>query len=188
MSQAWTIVSGKGGVGKSMIASALGLALANRRLECCLVDADMGLRSLDMLLKDGLDALYRKQWALTMLTRTAVSVMGLELFAPAHYAWGITSVQLPAGIDGVEVLRLAQEHYGVIMAGGQDQLKGRIVRIGHMGWVDWADVTAGLYALNRCLFAVGGYSGARDYLEQGLAAYETALAVPPGTPVERRHS
>lgn len=50
MSQAWTIVSGKGGVGKSMIASALGLALANRRLECCLVDADMGLRSLDMLL------------------------------------------------------------------------------------------------------------------------------------------
>lgn len=144
--------------------------------------------SLDMLLKDGLDALYRKQWALTMLTRTAVAVMGLEPFAPAHYAWGITSVRLPAGIDGVEVLRLAQEHYGIIMAGGQDQLKGRIVRIGHMGWVDWADVTAGLFALDRCLFAVGGYSGARDYLEQGLAAYEAALAVAPGTPVERRHS
>ena len=66
MSQAWTIVSGKGGVGKSMIASALGLALANRRLECCLVDADMGLRSLDMLLnmqnKVVFDALDATPW------------------------------------------------------------------------------------------------------------------------------
>ena len=143
--------------------------------------------SLDILLKDGLEALYRKQWALTMLTRTALSVMGLELFAPSHFAWGITSVCLPAGVDGVEVLRLAQDTYGVVMAGGQDQLKGRIVRIGHMGWVDWADVTAGLFALDRCIFAVGGYSGARDYLEQGLAAYEAALALPPGTPVIRHH-
>ncbi len=49
MSQAWMIVSGKGGVGKSTIASALALALARREMTCCCVDADMGLRSLDML-------------------------------------------------------------------------------------------------------------------------------------------
>lgn len=50
MSQAWMIVSGKGGVGKSMVASALGVALAERKMLCCCVDADMGLRNLDMLL------------------------------------------------------------------------------------------------------------------------------------------
>ena len=50
MSQAWTILSGKGGVGKSTVASALGEALARRQMQCCLVDTDMGLRSLDMLL------------------------------------------------------------------------------------------------------------------------------------------
>ena len=49
MSQAWMIVSGKGGVGKSMISSALGLALARREMSCCCVDTDIGLRSLDML-------------------------------------------------------------------------------------------------------------------------------------------
>ncbi len=50
MSQAWMIVSGKGGVGKSTVASALALSLAKREMACCCLDADMGLRSLDMLL------------------------------------------------------------------------------------------------------------------------------------------
>ena len=50
MSQTWMIISGKGGVGKSMITSALGVALANRDMSCCCVDMDIGLRNLDMLL------------------------------------------------------------------------------------------------------------------------------------------
>ena len=50
MSQTWMIISGKGGVGKSMITSAMGVALANRNMSCCCVDMDIGLRTLDMLL------------------------------------------------------------------------------------------------------------------------------------------
>ena len=50
MSQAWMILSGKGGVGKTMLTSALGMALAKRKQDCCCVDMDMGLRNLDMLL------------------------------------------------------------------------------------------------------------------------------------------
>ena len=50
MSQTWMIISGKGGVGKSMITSALGVALAERKMSCCCVDMDIGLRNLDMLL------------------------------------------------------------------------------------------------------------------------------------------
>jgi len=145
------------------------------------VNLILGLdESLDMLLENGLEALYAKQWALTMLTRAGVSALGLDLFAPEHFAWGITSVLLPEGVDGTEVLRLALDRYGVCMAGGQDQLRGRIVRIGPMGWVDWSDVLAGLYALERGLTEAGGFSGARDYLEQGMAAYRAALAGKPG--------
>jgi aspartate aminotransferase-like enzyme len=70
--------------------------------------------------------------------------------------------------------------YGVIMAGGQEQLKGRIVRIGHMGWVDWADLAAGLHALAGALRACNGYTAASDYLESSLSAYQAALAGPPG--------
>lgn len=50
MSQTWMIISGKGGVGKSMVTSALGVALASREMSCCCVDMDIGLRNLDMLL------------------------------------------------------------------------------------------------------------------------------------------
>lgn len=136
--------------------------------------------SLDILLEKGLETVYAKQWALTMLVRAGVTAMGLEPLVNEHFAWGLTSVRLPEGVNGGDVLRLAMEDYGVCMAGGQDQLKGRIVRIGHMGWVDWADALAGLYALDRGLIAMGGYSAARDYLETAMAAYRSALETGPG--------
>ena len=144
--------------------------------------------SLDMLLENGLEAIYAKQWALTMLTRTGVAAMGLELYAKTHFAWGITSVMLPAGVDGTEVLRIAMDNYGVCMAGGQDHMKGRMVRIGHMGWVDWADLVAGLHALNRGIIEAGGHCGSRDYLEEALAAYRAALAGKPGEVPRLVHS
>lgn len=141
--------------------------------------------SLAMLLESGLSPIYQKQWALTMLARTGAQALGLELFVKKHYTWGITSVLLPEGIDGTKILKIAQEKYGVAMAGGQDKLKGRIVRIGHMGWVDWADVLAGLYALDCALKEGGGFSASRDYLEQAMAAYEAALHGPIGQEVPK---
>jgi len=49
-----------------------------------------------------------------------------------------------------------------------------------MGWVDWADLAAGLYALAESLRTCSGYTAARDYLENSLGAYRAALAGPPG--------
>ena len=144
--------------------------------------------SLDMLLENGLDAVYAKQWAQTMLNRAGLTAMGLTLLAPQHFAWGITSVLLPTGIDGTEVLRIALDKHGVCMAGGQDQLKGKIVRLGHMGWVDWADSLAGLHALNKSIIEAGGYCASRDYLESAMAAYHAALQGRPGQPLPNTHS
>jgi aspartate aminotransferase-like enzyme len=142
----------------------------------------LGLQAgLDCILSLGLETVYRKQWALTMMARTGIRSLGLQAFAPERYTWGLTSVSLPAGVDGVELLRHMERDYGVVMAGGQGQLKGRIVRIGHMGWVDWADLAAGLHALAGALRACNAYSAARDYLESALSAYRAALAGPPGT-------
>ena len=139
--------------------------------------------SLDMLMEAGLDAVYRKQWALTLMARQGLTALGLELFVRENFAWGITSVLLPQGVDGTRVVQEAAQRYGVIMAGGQDHLKGRIVRLGHMGWVDWADLAAGLHALAQSVALVGGYSASRDYLEQALAAYHAGLTVEPGTAI-----
>lgn len=51
--------------------------------------------SLRMFEEIGLDAVYRKQWALTMLVRKGVEALGLELFVKRHFAWGVTSILCP---------------------------------------------------------------------------------------------
>ncbi|TVR00801.1 MAG: alanine--glyoxylate aminotransferase family protein [Desulfovibrionales bacterium] len=131
--------------------------------------------SLQLFRERRLEDIFRQQWALTQLTRTAVGALGLELLVQSQYTWGLTSVLVPAGIDAQRLLQIAAEKYGVVMAGGQDHLKGRIVRVGHMGHVDFADILAGLYALRQAFNGCGGHTASRDYLESGLAAYEQAL-------------
>lgn len=131
--------------------------------------------SLRMFSEIGLDNVYRKQWALTCMARVGMTALGLELFAKEQYAWGVTSVLLPEGIDAVALLSHAAERYGVIMAAGQDHLKHRMVRVGHMGWLDYADLAAGLYAFVGAYAACGGYLGCRDYLEQAVDAYWAAF-------------
>jgi aspartate aminotransferase-like enzyme len=137
----------------------------------------LGLReSLRLLLSFGLDNIYRKQWALAQMARTGISALGLELFARDAFAWGLTSVLLPDGMDAARLLAVAAERCGVVMAAGQGgTFKSRIVRIGHMGYVDYADLAAGLHAFVRSFEACGGYLGCRNYLEQALDAYWRAL-------------
>lgn len=144
--------------------------------------------SLDMILGEGLDAVYRKQWALTQLCRRSITAMGLTPFAKTNYTWGLTAVLLPSAVAGSLVIEECLTRWGVTVSGGQDALKGRIVRLAHMGWTDWADVVAGLYALNRAIVDNGGFSGSHDFLEQGLASYSAALEVEPGVEPARVHN
>lgn len=131
--------------------------------------------SLRMFQEVGLPAIYRKQWALTMMARKGVEAIGLPLFAKEHFAWGVTSLILPEGVQAPDLLAHAAKQYGVIMAGGFDDLKNRLLRIGHMGWLDYGDLAVGLHALVGSFTACGGHIGCRNYLEQALAAYWEAL-------------
>lgn len=141
-------------------------------------------QSLRLLLDNGdMTSVFRKQWALTLMARAGIQAMGLLPFAPSHFSWGLTSIRMPAGVDGTAVLAAAASEYGVIMAGGQDHTKGKIIRMGHMGWIDWGDLAAGLHALAGGLRAAGGFTASRDYLETALNAYRAALDVAPGCAV-----
>ncbi len=137
--------------------------------------------SLDMILEFGLESLYGKQWALTMLARCGIKALGLELFVKDHFTWGLTSILLPTELDAGKILALAEKNHGILMAGGQDHLKGRIIRMGHMGYVDFADVLAGLYALAHSLQEAGVELASNNYLEHAMSAYTLALNAPYGT-------
>ena len=137
----------------------------------------MGLEaSLNILLTPDLENVFLKQWALTQMTRTGIQALGLEPLAPTHYTWGLTSFLVPEGIDAQAVLQRMAQDFDLVLAGGQDELKGRIIRLGHMGDVDWADILAGLAALTHCLGPDLSGPGPGDALEQAMAAYTQALA------------
>lgn len=131
--------------------------------------------SLRLFHQAGLDAIHRRQAALTAMVRAGVAEIGLELLVKSGYAWGLTSIALPPAVDGLRLLKDALETHGVVFAGGQGAMKGRIVRFGHMGHVDYGDVLAGLHALRHAYAACGGFSAGREYLEAAAAAYDAAM-------------
>ncbi|HMB31907.1 MAG TPA: alanine--glyoxylate aminotransferase family protein [Desulfohalobiaceae bacterium] len=140
------------------------------------VNLIMGLKtSLELFFEQDLKQIYQKYWAMTRMTRTGVQTMGLDLLVNSDFTWGLTSISLPQQIDGQSIASYANKHFNVVMAGGQGDLKGKIIRIGHMGYVDWADILAGLYALRESAQACGcQLPDKKDYLEQAMTAYQQA--------------
>ncbi len=126
--------------------------------------------ALHIILEEGLEELYKKQWALAPMTRTGVSAMGLELLAPAHYAWGLTAVRLPDGLTASAITARMTKELGVTVSSGQAPMKENVIRVAHMGWVDWGDLAAALHALAWCL-----PNEPKGYLEPALDAYHNAL-------------
>ena len=129
--------------------------------------------ALTMLLEMGMDNIFKKQWALTQMARTGLSAMGMDLFVKeeGRYTWGLTSVLMPDDMPASPIVAKAFKEYGVILTAGQGELKEKVIRLAHMGWVDWADLAAGLHALAWSL--PERPQGA--YLEAALEAYHNAL-------------
>jgi aspartate aminotransferase-like enzyme len=135
--------------------------------------------ALDLLLAEGLEAAWERSRALGRACRTGVKAMGLELFSPDEDRSAVvTAITVPAGVDGAGVVKAMRDRYGVTAAGGQGELKGRIVRIGHIGYVGIDDVAVALDALERALSDAGasveggaGPAAAREaYAAAGVGA------------------
>ncbi|RMD94776.1 MAG: alanine--glyoxylate aminotransferase family protein, partial [Calditrichaeota bacterium] len=115
----------------------------------------VGLReSLSMILNKGLEYFWDKYARLAFSTREGAKAIGLELFAktPSN---ALTSIKVPEGIDGQAFVDLLRTRYGVTVAGGQAHLKGKIFRVGHMGYYDHLDMVAFASAMEMALRDLG---------------------------------
>jgi serine---pyruvate transaminase len=111
--------------------------------------------ALKMMQKDGLENIFKRHKAMASATRAAMQALGLELFAPTAASDGVTAVKVPEGIDGEKLVKTMRDTYGVTIAGGQDELKGKVFRIAHMGFIAESDIITALACLEKVLKQMG---------------------------------
>jgi aspartate aminotransferase-like enzyme len=88
-------------------------------------------------------------------TRLAVKALGLELFAPTAASDVVTAIKAPQGIDGEKLVKTMRDVYNVTIAGGQSELKGKVFRIAHMGFIEEFDIIACISCLEKVLVQMG---------------------------------
>jgi len=131
-----------------------------------------GLRAaLQMLEREGLDNVYARHDRLCRATRAAAIALGLKLLAPNHPSPAATGIYLPDGIDADRVLDYLRDRMNVTLAEGQDQLKGKVIRIAHIGYMGEFDVITAIAALEMALRKFG----AEIPFGRGVAAAEEVL-------------
>jgi aspartate aminotransferase-like enzyme len=112
--------------------------------------------ALTMLFEEGVEQVWARHAALGARTRAAVQAIGLRLFADPRYASDtVTAVELPEGVSASQVLAGARESYNVELQGGQGHLTDRMVRIGHMGWVNADELDHAVAAIDDVVAGLG---------------------------------
>jgi aspartate aminotransferase-like enzyme len=131
-----------------------------------------------MILDEGLEAAHERHVRLGRACRAGVKAMGLELFSPDEdRAAVVTAIRMPADIDGQAIVLAMREASGVTIIGGQGELRGKIVRIGHIGYVDVFDVTTALAALELALAQTGADVERAVAVTAALEAYNEPVTV-----------
>jgi aspartate aminotransferase-like enzyme len=132
--------------------------------------------SLDMMQREGLDRVYARHARMSRATRAAATALGLKLLAPDSPSPAATGVYLPDGIDADQVLDYLRDHMNITLAEGQDQLKGKVIRIAHVGYMGAFDVITAVAALEMTLRKFGvelpfgkGVAAAQEVLMESLA-------------------
>jgi len=112
--------------------------------------------ALDMLLAEGMDNVYARHKLLRDAVRAALRALGLKLMTDDACASPVvTSVWAPDGIGADNIRKVLRKEYGITFAGGQAQLKNKILRIAHMGYADKMDVIIAVAGLEMALARMG---------------------------------
>lgn len=108
-----------------------------------------GLQAALRLMRDeGLEQVFARHRRVAQFTREGLADLDLRLVADPRFASPtVTTAYVPDGIDSRGLLQRLEERHGVVLAGGQGRLEGRIIRIGHLGWVNQDELGAVLRAL-----------------------------------------
>jgi serine---pyruvate transaminase len=120
--------------------------------------------ALGLLLDEGLEQAFERHARLGRACRAGAKAMGLELFSPDDDRSAVvTAINAPDGIDSSELVQTLRDRLGIVLAPGQGPLKGKIFRIGHIGYYDVFDITTALAGVELVLAEMGAE------IERGVA-------------------
>jgi len=115
-----------------------------------------GLKAaLDMMQREGLENIFARHHRQMNATRAAMRAIGLPLFAADGAASPAITAVAPAGVDAEQIRGIMKKRYAILLAGGQDHLKGQIFRVGHLGFVCDRDILTAVSALEATLLELG---------------------------------
>jgi aspartate aminotransferase-like enzyme len=98
---------------------------------------------------------FRRHDRLARATRAGVEALGLETFAKATPSPALTAVVSPRGLDSERIVAAFSQMHNITIAGGQGEMKGKLFRLGHMGYAAEFDVIVALSALEQVLAELG---------------------------------
>ncbi len=129
--------------------------------------------ALGLILEEGLEEAFERHVRLGRACRAGIKAMGLELFSPDDDRSAVvTAVRVPDGIDAAELLLTLRDRMGIQLVGGQGELKGKIFRVGHIGWFDIFDITTALAGIELALADAGADVERGVAVTAALEAYE----------------
>ncbi len=128
--------------------------------------------ALDMMQKEGLDAIFARHTRHRAAAQAGMKAMGLPLFAAEGCGSPAITAVAPEGIDAEQLRKAVKEKFDILLAGGQDHLKGQVFRIGHLGYVCDRDVLTAVAAIESTLQSLGLHKGS---MGAGVAAASAAL-------------
>jgi aspartate aminotransferase-like enzyme len=85
------------------------------------------------------------------MVRAGAQALGLKLFAPACPAAAVTALLPPDGIDSSALVKEFRERFAMVVANGQGEMKGKMIRIAHLGYYDYLDAIGVIGALEHVL-------------------------------------
>ncbi|MDR2431015.1 MAG: alanine--glyoxylate aminotransferase family protein [Candidatus Margulisbacteria bacterium] len=113
--------------------------------------------AVNMLEKEGLESVFARHERLMKAVRSACRQLGLRLLNENDRtaSRAVTAVYPPEGIAADDIRKKMKDDFGITLANGQDELKGKIFRIGHLGYIDPKDVLAAIACLEITLSKLG---------------------------------
>jgi aspartate aminotransferase-like enzyme len=111
--------------------------------------------SLQMMQAEGLENIFARHQRHTTATRAAMQALGLPLFAPDDAASPAITAVAPVTVEAEKIRSTMSKQFDIALAGGQDHLKGKIFRIGHLGFVCDRDILSCVGALESTLIKLG---------------------------------